>query len=259
MFIFVLYLSLKNSQSDFDVEIIPADQADFIAFKSDSVQHEISFSENNPHKQVDYFYFDPNTLNTNGWIDLGFSEKQAQSIISYRQKIGSFKQKTDLKKVFVISEEKYGELEPYIQINAEAISAQNSTLQNINQATLADLESLPGIGEKTANRILNYRNSLGGFYSMTQLHEVYNLNEEMYQVLVDHFVADASSLQKININSASKDAIDKHPYIDFAATASILKKRETEKIQNLNFLLDEKLIDQSTLQQILPYISFEDW
>lgn len=83
---------------------------------------------------------------------------------------------------------------------------------------------------------------MGGFYSMTQLHEVYNLTEEMYQVLVDHFVADASTLKKIQINSASKDEIDKHPYIDFAATASILKKRETEKIQHLNFLLDEKLL-----------------
>ena len=42
--------------------------------------------------------FDPNKLDQTGWINLGFSEKQAASIIKYRDKAGDFKNPEDLLK-----------------------------------------------------------------------------------------------------------------------------------------------------------------
>lgn len=203
------------------------------------------------------FDFDPNLLDLSGWESLGFSKKQADAIVNYRTKYGPFKRKDELKKIFVISEEKYLELEPYIKIEASGEVHVASQLISLNEASSLDLEMLPGIGPKFAERIIKFRNSLGGFTSMTQLHEVYNMTEEVYQILVDHTQIVPGKVTQIKINSASKDEIDKHPYIDFDVTAAIIKERELRKIENLDFLITKNLITKEEKEKIEPYISFE--
>lgn len=60
--------------------------------------------------------FDPNKIGLDEWVEFGFSEKQAASIIKYRNSYGPFKKKEDIKKLYVVSDEKYAELEPHIKI-----------------------------------------------------------------------------------------------------------------------------------------------
>lgn len=43
---------------------------------------------------------------------------------------------------------------------------------NLNTATLEQLQSLPGVGEKTANRIMAFRRKIGQFSAVEQLLEV---------------------------------------------------------------------------------------
>ncbi|MBK9192337.1 MAG: helix-hairpin-helix domain-containing protein [Crocinitomicaceae bacterium] len=114
------------------------------------------------------YSFNPNEIGKEEWIDLGFSPKQSDAIINYSQKFGPFIHKEDLKKVYVISEKKYLELEPYILLDDNArIAVTDSKKISLNIATTAELESLPGIGVKYAERIVKFRNSLGGFHSLT--------------------------------------------------------------------------------------------
>jgi DNA uptake protein ComE-like DNA-binding protein len=201
--------------------------------------------------------FDPNILDFEGWKNLGFSEKQVNAIINYRDRFGPFKRKEDLKNIFVISEDKYRELEPFIKIELAQQTETKVELISLNSASVAELESLPGVGPKFAERILKFRNSLGGFSSMTQLHEVYNMTEEIYQILADETFINSNEIVQIKINSASKDEIDKHPYIDFDATAAILKERESKKIENLDFLISKNLMTPEEKERLEPYISFE--
>lgn len=64
--------------------------------------------------QLELFQFDPNTICPDSLCLLGFSQKQAASIVKYRSKGGKFRKKSDFAKMYVVSEEKYRELEPYI-------------------------------------------------------------------------------------------------------------------------------------------------
>lgn len=77
---------------------------------------------------------------------------------------------------------------------ATAVSAQETTRSskgsttsasagapvNLNTATAAQLESLPGIGKSTAERILEYRQKNGGFKKIEDLMNVRGIGEKSF-------------------------------------------------------------------------------
>ncbi len=67
-------------------------------------------------KAVDLFQFDPNVIGKSAWVKLGFSQKQAQSILNFRNSGFHFYKKEDLKKLFVVDAIKYKQLAPYVVI-----------------------------------------------------------------------------------------------------------------------------------------------
>jgi competence protein ComEA len=55
-----------------------------------------------------------------------------------------------------------------------------TTVVNINTATAADFEALPGIGAKTAARIVEYRQKNGPFKKVEELMNVRGLGEKNF-------------------------------------------------------------------------------
>ena len=65
------------------------------------------------------------------------------------------------------------------------VSSKKNSKININTATQAELETLPGIGESTALKIINYRNENGKFSSIEDIKNVSGIGESKYSRIKD--------------------------------------------------------------------------
>jgi len=63
---------------------------------------------------------------------------------------------------------------------APASKASGSGPLNLNTATVAQLEALPGIGKSVAERILEYREKSGGFKKVEDLMNVRGIGEKSF-------------------------------------------------------------------------------
>lgn len=190
--------------------------------------------------------FDPNTLGEAGWKQLGLRDKTIRTILNYRNKGGRFRRPEDLQRIYGLFPDEYERLKPYIRIEGQPVSppadypetraAQPETppekmnrrllaVIDINRADTSALLPLPGIGSKLAARILNFRDKLGGFYSVNQVSETFGLPDSTFQKIKPFLKADAGSVKKININTATVDELKTHPYIRWAVANPIVAYR----------------------------------
>jgi DNA uptake protein ComE-like DNA-binding protein len=170
---------------------------------------------------IQYHSFDPNTLDLDEWKGLGFSEKQANTIVNYRDRNlrGSFKSLEDIKKCFVISPEKFQELSPYIKLNT------NTTLQkqetdfskiDLNRITFKQLLEF-GLDEKSAGSMIGFRKKLRGFVNKQQILDTYNIDKNLVQKLISIAPLDVSNVPKYTLTEAPEEWLKDHPYFKYSA------------------------------------------
>lgn len=165
---------------------------------SDSTQQ-----KNNP---LTLFPFDPNTLNEQGFKQLGLSDKVIHTLINYRNKGGYFKTPQDIKKIYGLSNADAERLIPFIKIAstnknhdykndtkpaAEKTPPSNKDYYhaiNINTATAEEFKTLPGIGDVLANRIVKFRNSMGGFKSVDDVKRTYGLSDSTFNLIRPYLI-----------------------------------------------------------------------
>ncbi len=71
-----------------------------------------------------------------------------------------------------------------------------ATTVNINTASAAELESLPGVGAKTAQRIVDYRQKNGAFKKIEELMNVQGIGEKGFLRIKDRLTVGAPRAEK---------------------------------------------------------------
>jgi len=225
-------------------------------------------SFDNKSIRLNPFPFNPNQLPIEEWLRLGIPPKLAATIKNYEAKGGFFRKKEDLKKIYGMSEQMYSELEAYIIIpetkndknpnNTSASGLKTSFPLALNSSDSSDLIAINGIGPVFAQRIIRYRNALGGFYSVQQLKEVFGMDSLRYKLICPFVYIENVAVIKMNINTASEEILSKHPYIRKNVAKSIVAYRNQHgAYQKESDLMNSFLIDSVLYKKILPYIKTE--
>lgn len=97
---------------------------------------------------------------------------------------------------------------------------------DLNRCDTGDIVVVPLFGSKRAARLVEYRERLGGFYSLAQVREVYVLQDMDVSHMEKYFYVNSGDVRKININTATYKEMVSHPYFDAYLTKTILHYRE---------------------------------
>ena len=129
----------------------------------------------------------------------------------------------------------------------------------LNQADSLDLQSIPGIGTKTATQILLYREQLGGFVSIAQLLEVKYMDSSRYVKLLPYLCVQPSpQLQRININTATVEELRRHPYIDYYLAKTIVVHRNANGgYHNIEEMRAATKLYEALFEKLKPYLCVE--
>jgi len=237
------------------------------------------------------FMFDPNTADSASLVLLGFTVRQAKSIVNYRNKGGKFYDKESFRKSFVVSEEMFARLYYHIDIksvsrptkekiyekpastkntsspvvtNSESDDKREPTVKKVskielNTADIDELQKFYGIGEYYAKKIFDYRSKLGGFYKAEQLLEISGIDSTRFAGFYNQIAIDTSFIKRMKINAVSENELAKHPYINNYTAKAIIKYRKFKgTITSGSEMIKEKVITEEQLRKISAYLEYNE-
>ena len=232
--------------------------------------------------QVKLAPFDPNALTAEGWEARGVPHFVAGRIFNYGQKAGGFKSKSQLRRVYGLTDSVYQRLAPFVQLPDEAPGRERggatyaaagsasaapgafprkpTHLQpfDLNLADTTQLMQIRGIGRGRANSVVKLRQRLGGFIAEGQLVEVYSLRDA--PDLVDSlrkytFVAADYAPQLLHINTGTFDDLWGHPYVGKPLARLIVAFRAQHgPYQTPDDLHQLKLLTPEQFEKLRPYV-----
>ncbi|HEU0063610.1 MAG TPA: helix-hairpin-helix domain-containing protein [Flavisolibacter sp.] len=221
-------------------------------------------------KKGELFEFDPNNLDSTGWKRLGLGDRTIRMILHYRDKGGKFYKTADVQKIWGLPVGFYDRVKKYIVINnssnneeyKKSFQKNKKETENIdvNTADSAAFESLPGIGPVLAARIIKFRNKVGGFYCINQVKETYGISDSVFKIITPRLYVNSNELKlnKVNINTATKEQLKIHPYMRWTIGNAIIEYRNQHgTFVNLSDLKKISVITEDVYSKIAPYLSIQ--
>jgi competence protein ComEA len=220
------------------------------------------------------FRFNPNTISETEFNLLGLNSFTSKKIIKYRLAGGTFKIKKDLLKIYGLDSAWFKSRYAYIDL-PEAAEGKKTQIQkeqaqnfkvkselirfNLNEADTTQLIAIYGIGPKLAQRILKYRDKLGGYITMNQLSEVYGLDSAVVARLREKsFIIDQFVPTQLKLNHSTEKEFAVHPYLSKEIARAITAYRFQHGVfVSLDELNNIKLLDEKKLQRMKPYFTLD--
>lgn len=227
-----------------------------------------SLPSNSSYQEGELFTFDPNTLSIEGWQKLGLNDHVIKTIEKYLSKNGRFYKEEDLKKIWGMPEGFYDRVKKFIsipQLNKTPFT--NSKPQkkefksydlDINLSDTSSFIALPGIGSKLAARIINFREKLGGFYSVDQIKETYGISDSIFKILRPYLHISEPRLKMVNINTATKEELKAHPYIKWnLANALVEYRNQHGPYLQISDLKKVSIVTEDVYRKLTPYLKLQ--
>ncbi|MDH5597966.1 MAG: helix-hairpin-helix domain-containing protein [Cyclobacteriaceae bacterium] len=216
----------------------------------DSVRMSLIYVNNEDEKRNAKKEYQPNNEKKNRLLNEGFSEKEIEIILRI------FNQRREKKTVDRIKKEGI-DREKEVKFNRYN---QKIAPFNINTADTMDLKQIKGIGSVLANRIVNFRDKLGGFISLNQLYEVYHLDSAVVEKMQKITFIDNNFIPtRIKINLVSEGELAQHPYIVYKmAKLIVVYRNQHGGFKGVEDLYNIQVLDSVLINRIFPYLSFEN-
>lgn len=188
----------KNLDIDENVNVVSESEQEKIQHvesNNDKLEKEKESDKNNKKvnqniiKEVTIFI--SGEVNNPGVVTINSDKRLADAV----NKLGGFTQDADLNKINLamkIEDEKHYII-PKIGENIETsnddnnldIKGEENNLVNINEADIKELDSLPGVGEATATKIINHREENGKFKAIEEIKNVNGIGDKKYENIKD--------------------------------------------------------------------------
>lgn len=252
------------------IELASNDSLSTQQIAADIEENEVSAAENS----LQPFSFDPNIVSEAELQRMNMRPKLIHTIINYRSKGGKFFQPADIRKLFTITKEEADELIPYVMIRSvqqpnnyylHDRTYQSTTEKiipidhviDINSASLEEVKRLPGISASLANKIVNYREMIGGFKNADQLKKVYGMNDSIYSS-IKSWINSLPEKNLININKASlKEMTAKNLIPETVARAIIIYREQHKGFKTVSELMNIPFISKEIFDKIAPSLTTE--
>lgn len=220
-----------------------------------STQNTAPHSTQNPSgSAITLFSFDPNTLDSAGFRGLGFSARQTQTIINYRTMKSGFRSIEEFGECYGVGN-RLDELRPYIKIVTPKPTI--PTKVEINSAEIEDLIKVRGIGTITAQRIIDYRQRLGGFFDIRQLSEVEGVTENNFEQFSKEISVNISGITKIDVNFAPAEIMITHPYMSGIIIRKVLKYKQLKGgLSSIEEMIKGKILSDAEAEKLSHYLIF---
>ena len=193
---------------------------------------------------------------------LGFSMRQAELIISYRDMIGGYRTIEEFAECYAVDSTMAATLQPYIIFPERDSTTYHAKERvefpiEINSADSTLLCRVVGIGPKSASHIIYYRELLGGYYSTAQVSELKVVTEENFQRILPQIWCDSAKIKKININFATSNELQVHPYISNRMLKRIINNRELKGgWSRIEEMIEDDIFSEEEALRIVPYLDF---
>ena len=276
----------KNNDPDFEKEIssLVVSRTDSLPVKEYSTYRHLTnnrneferfpAANNENHPVPENFYFDPNNTSATDWKRLGVRDKTIQTIQKYLSRGGHFYQPSEISKIWGLQPNDIQRLTRYVRLGqtgnttpathfenkqyAKTVYAHglSQVIPDINTADTGAFIALPGIGSKLAQRIIKFREKLGGFTSVSQVAETFGLPDSTFQKIKPWLQLSQPVVKQLNINSATLDELKNHPYIRYPiANAIVTYRQQHGPFSSVADIKKIMLVSPESYQKLLPYIT----
>ena len=185
---------------------------------------------------------------------IGFSTRQAEALIEYRNRGKGIFSMNELRDCYAVSEEMADSLSHFVILSARDPFA---GLVEINSADSATLRRVRGIGAKTVVAVMQYRKLLGGFVRKEQLSELKCITIENFERISEQIYCDSCNISKIDINFAPASDFEYHPYMTRKAAKLITETRESKGGWNsIEEMIEDDIFTEEQAIAIAPYLLF---